>query len=196
MLTRNQIRQQMRQRRASLTQKQQQQHARSLARNLTLSRHFRQSKHIAFYLPENGEIDPGMIMKRAWQAGKKVYLPVLSPYENSLFFAPYTPQSKMRLNHFGIAEPHVPLRYCKRAHQLQMILMPLVSFDEQGNGLGMGGGFYDRTLHFRHHQNRWCKPRLVGIAHECQKYDQLPVEHWDIPLDAIATEQSIYRIKR
>ena len=69
--------------------------------------------------------------------------------------------------------------------------MPLVAFDKQGNRLGMGGGFYDRTLARLHEQN-WQKPQLIGLAHECQKVDALPIESWDVPLKTIITPDKTY----
>jgi len=190
---RSKLRKQLRQQRRALNTKQQHQHARQLSKNLRLSRHFRQSKNIAFYLTEDGEISASFAIKLAWQQNKNVYLPVLSPYGDSLFFAPYSKHTRMKNNRFNIAEPDVPLRQCKRAHQLQIIFMPLVGFDLAGNRLGMGGGFYDRSLHFRHQQKSWRKPRLIGLAHECQKLDQVPAEEWDIPVDAVVTEAKLYR---
>jgi 5-formyltetrahydrofolate cyclo-ligase len=190
---RQQLRKTMREQRQQLSVKQQNTHARQLAKILTLNRHFNQATDVAFYLAEDGEISPEFAIKMAWQQKKNVYLPVISPYGNSLFFALYTPNTRMKRNRFGIAEPATPIRQCKRAHQLQLICMPLVGFDLTGNRLGMGGGFYDRSLHFRHHQKSWRKPRLIGFAHECQKLEQLPVEDWDIPVDGVVTEEKLYR---
>lgn len=189
------LRQQLRSARRHLSKKQQSAHARQLAKNMHLCRHYRQVRRIAFYLAEDGEIATNIAIHHAWQAKKHVYLPRLSPYENELFFARYTPRISMKNNRFGIAEPAVSIKKCKRAHQLQLIFMPLVGFDMQGNRLGMGGGFYDRTLHFRNHQKKWKHPKLIGLAHECQQLEQVPVEQWDIPLDGILTEKKYYRLK-
>ncbi len=63
----------------------------------------------------------------------------------------------------------------------------------QGYRLGMGGGYYDATLAFMQHRRGWRKPRLVGLAYECQRVDTLPHEPWDMPLDAVLTERQLYR---
>ncbi|MDH5426200.1 MAG: 5-formyltetrahydrofolate cyclo-ligase [Gammaproteobacteria bacterium] len=190
---RRQLRQQLRENRRQLSDKRQHLHARQLAKNLRLSRHFMQASDIAFYLAEDGEISAEYAIKLAWTHKKRVYLPLISPYGNELFFALYTPATRMKLNRFGIAEPAAQIKHCKRAHQLQLIFMPLTGFDLRGNRLGMGGGFYDRSLHFRRHQKSWRKPKLLGLAHECQKLDQMPVEDWDIPVDGVITEKKLYR---
>ena len=70
--------------------------------------------------------------------------------------------------------------------------MPLVGFDEEGGRLGMGGGFYDRSFAFTRIRPR-LRPTLIGLAHELQKVQKLPVEPWDIPLDAVVTDHRIYR---
>ena len=190
---RSSLRLQLRHKRRQLSRKQQHTHGRLLAKNLCLNRHFRQIDHVGFYLPEDGEISTTEAIKTAWQQNKTVYLPVLSPYANELFFAPYTDKSQMKKNRFGIAEPDISIKKCLKAHQLQLICMPLVGFDANCNRLGMGGGFYDRSLHFRHHQKQWKSPKLIGFAHECQKLDKVPTEHWDIPVDGILTEKTYYK---
>jgi 5-formyltetrahydrofolate cyclo-ligase len=110
----------------------------------------------------------------------------------SLYFAPYTPGMAMRSNRFGILEPQVHPRHWRRAQDLDLILLPLVAFDLHGHRVGMGGGFYDRSLAFRAHRVHRVKPHLIGLAHELQKVAAVNAQHWDIPLDAIATEQHIY----
>ena len=95
----------------------------------------------------------------------------------------------MTLNRFGISEPALNSTAIRLLSQHHLLLMPLVGFDAQGNRLGMGGGFYDRTLaNINALKNR---PTLVGVAHDCQQVDELPVEPWDVPLDLIVTPTQI-----
>ena len=60
--------------------------------------------------------------------------------------------------------------------------------------MGMGGGYYDRAFEFKK-KTLSSAPRLIGLAHEFQKQEQLPTESWDIPLFAIFTDQNIYNAK-
>lgn len=189
-----QLRQNMRQARRALTQQQQKHHALALASQVCRSRVFVNSRQLACYLSNDGEIDPHYIMERAWQMAKQVYLPVLAPLGQRLYFAPYHPDSRLRCNRFGIMEPDCPPRDWRDARQLDLILLPLVAFDTAGNRLGMGGGFYDRSLAYRQHRQHWRKPRLLGLAHELQKTARLETQNWDIPLDGIASENNIYKI--
>ena len=68
-------------------------------------------------------------------------------------------------------------------YQLDMVCMPLVGFDRQCHRLGMGGGFYDRSLA----NNKNPKLTKLGLAHDCQQVDVLANQPWDIPLDGVLT---------
>ncbi len=189
---RNTLRRELRQQRRALTA--QQQRAAATALDRLVGRHplFLRSQHIAIYLPNDGEMDLTPLLHRALTMGKQCYLPVLSPlYHNRLWFAPYHTGSKLSLNRFGIPEPDANYSQMRPAWALDLILTPLVAFDTQGNRLGMGGGFYDRTLAYLNRRQHWRKPRLLGTAHAFQQVAQLPCESWDIPLHGVVTEKEL-----
>ena len=188
------IRQLKRGQRNTLSASVQQQHANALCQNIKQEKIYRNSTNIAFYLANDGEIDPSQLIEHAWFLGKNVYLPILSPVKNSLYFAPYQPDSQLRLNCFDIPEPVCHPSKWQTARQLDLLLLPLVAFDLSGNRVGMGGGFYDRTLAFLQHRHHWRKPVLAGLAHEIQKAAQLDSQSWDIPLNYIITEKRVYKV--
>lgn len=189
---RNTLRKELRQQRRALSPQQQQQAA--LALDRVLGRHplFLRSQHIAIYLPNDGEMDLTPLLQRALAMGKRCYLPVLSPlYHNRLWFAPYHAGSRLSLNRFGIPEPDCNYAQMRPVWSLDLLLTPLVAFDAQGNRLGMGGGFYDRTLAYLNRRHHWRKPRLLGTAHAFQQVAQLPHASWDIPLQGVVTEREL-----
>ena len=189
---RNTLRKELRQQRRALTVQQQQAAATALDRVLGRQPLFLRSQHIAIYLPNDGEMDLTPLLQRALAMGKKCYLPVLSPlYHNRLRFAPYHSDSRLSLNRFGIPEPDCNHRQMRPVWALDLILTPLVAFDTEGNRLGMGGGFYDRTLAYLNRRQHWRKPRLLGTAHAFQQVAQLPCESWDIPLQGVVTEKEL-----
>lgn len=96
----------------------------------------------------------------------------------------------MVCNRFGIPEPRRSQRRLP-PWLLQLVLMPLVGFDKRGGRLGMGGGFYDTTFAFKH-QKMGARPTLIGLAHACQEVESLPLAHWDVPLNAIATDKHCF----
>ena len=187
------IRQLKRNQRRLLSSSAQLQHAQALCQNTKKEKTWRNSQHIALYLANDSEIDPYLLIEHAHFMGKKIYLPILAPLKNSLYFAPYEAGDRLKLNRFKILEPVCQPSKWKMARQLDLLLLPLVAFDASGNRMGMGGGFYDRTLAYMQHRRFWKKPTLVGLAHEIQKVEQLSSQSWDIPLDYIITEKRRYR---
>ncbi len=154
---------------------------------------FRSARRVACYLPTDGEIDPRPLMQRMWQMRKHCYLPILSRlFYDRLWFAPVMPHSRFLLNRFGIPEPVTAPRKWVRAQELDLILLPLVGFDLKGNRLGMGGGFYDRSLEFLRGRCCWMRPKLIGLAHDFQRLENLVPSPWDVPLQGVATDCALY----
>jgi 5-formyltetrahydrofolate cyclo-ligase len=188
--SRTELRRTLRTRRRALRPAQQQQAARQLAQRLPRLPEWRQARHIALYWPNDGEIDPRPLAALA-QPHQHLYLPVLHAFPAStLRFVRWSPRQRMAKNRFGIPEPRQGQR--RLAHRMDVILLPLVGFDAQGNRLGMGGGFYDRTLAFLH-RGRHPAPLLIGLAHDCQQVAHLDTAPWDIPLHGIVTSTRVIR---
>jgi len=189
------LRKKLRQQRNTLDLNTQENHALGLEKQLKNNQLFKRSKRIALYLAADGEIDPSYLIESAWLSNKKIYLPVLSPIADRLYFAPYTANSTMKLNRYNIAEPDVHPSQWLKAQQLDLILMPLVGFDLAGNRLGMGGGYYDRSLGFKLFRKTAYRPYLIGLAHQLQHINELPYQSHDVPLSMIATEQQLHICK-
>lgn len=180
--------------RRGLSAAEQRQHAQALARRLGRDPAFLRARRIGIYWPTDGEIDPRPLLGLAQASGKRWQLPVLCPHPHPrLWFLTYRPGEPIRPNRFGIPEPALRNRRLRLAWTLDLLLVPLVGFDAECNRLGMGGGYYDRTLGYLTHRPHWRRPRLIGIAHECQRVARLPVRPWDIPLDLVVTEYRMYR---
>ena len=189
----NALRKQLRHTRRNLSKQQQIQASMGLCRQLTTLPEFIYSQRIAAYIPNDGEIDPQPLIELAWRTGKRVYLPVLHPFKKGhLLFMEHVPNQILAKNRFGIPEPICEHDERCQPWILDLVLTPLVGFDEQGNRMGMGGGFYDRTLAFMNNHSRPRKPCLLGVAHECQKVKTLPNENWDIAMNGIVTDRNRY----
>ncbi len=141
-----------------------------------------QGRVLAGYMPIRTEVDPLPVMAE-WYA--PVGVPVIVGAGRPLHFHRWTPDAEMVDGPFGArvpaaAEPVVP----------QVLIVPLVAYDDAGNRLGYGGGFYDRTLErFRAAQ----ETVAIGFAYSGQKADELPLEPTDQRLDAIVTEWGVTR---
>ncbi|MDX1488517.1 MAG: 5-formyltetrahydrofolate cyclo-ligase [Acidiferrobacterales bacterium] len=191
--TKPELRRVMRARRAELSPDQQLRAAVRLAVHVVATPWFRASRRVACYLPINGEIDTRPVIERIWDANKVCYLPVVPDRaDKPLLFAALRPDTLLAANRFGIPEPLAHRRDLVRARDLDLILLPLVSFDNTGNRLGMGSGFYDRTLTFLCHRSHWKKPFAVGLAHEFQRAQAFTTDPWDVPLTAVVTEKGAY----
>ncbi|MEJ1297539.1 MAG: 5-formyltetrahydrofolate cyclo-ligase [Candidatus Sedimenticola sp. (ex Thyasira tokunagai)] len=187
-----QLRSKIRHLRRALTPQQHQQHSRIVAQHAATSRHFQNGKRIAFYLSADGELDTSPLIERAMGYGKRVYLPVLRPaLHNTLWFAEFRKGDDLISNRFGIPEPNINRRKPVLPWALDLIYLPLVAFDGEGNRLGMGGGYYDRTLSYLHHHKYWRRPALIGLAHECQQVKNLRKDAWDVPLQGVITEAGL-----
>lgn len=189
MNSRSKLRNELRGKRRALSPQQRSQYAEQFARHFSKTPLFRNSKRIAFYLANDGELDVSGVMAIAWAMGKQCFLPVLMEvHDKRLLFAEYQPDAPLVTNQFGIPEPHVSKKHCFSARQLDLILMPLVGFDTRGNRIGMGGGYYDRSLAYLKIRSSWYKPVLAGVGYSFQQVDVIASEPWDVPMRYVATE--------
>ena len=192
-LSRPQLRRMLRKARRALTPSEQRQAALGLYRQLAQHPLFRRAKHISLYLPMDGEIDPRLLLRAAQRRGKATYLPVLSAWPRTkMVFQRVRRGEKLKANRFGILEPRANLGQQRKVWALDLVLLPLVGFDDAGGRLGMGGGFYDRSLAYLSRRSHWRKPTLLGLAHECQKVERLAQASWDVPLEGTVTDRKWY----
>lgn len=192
MAQRASLRKQLRQARQTLSPQQQTLASEQLNQRLQKDPRIQQAQTLAYYLANDSEIDLSLFANWCQQQGKTLCLPVLHPFSKGhLLFLHHHPNTLLIPNCFGIPEPELSVLDVVPIAQIDVILLPLVGFDPQGNRLGMGGGFYDRTL-AQWHQKRHPMTALIGVAHECQKVAELPIAPWDVPLDEVVTPESSY----
>ncbi len=140
---------------------------------------------LSAYLPFDGEPDLRPGLTTLFGKGVEIALPVIVERDGSkaLQFRRWDPAAKLVQSMLGLSEPAatelVPLNV------IDLVLLPLVGWDESGRRLGMGAGYYDRTLSALADCTR---PLRVGIAYEAQKSVQLPEDPWDVRLHEMITE--------
>ena len=196
-MSQDKLRKTIRQQRRSLTPEERWQKSEMLARRIAKSHAFHTSHRIACYLAMDGEIDLTPTIEIAWAMGKEICVPVLNSHTNNkLWFAKFDENDKLVPNKYGILEPVMTKRKRVNTHSIDFVLTPLVAFDDQGNRLGMGGGYYDRSFAFLRHRQQWRKPRLMGVAYDFQRVDPLATQSWDVPLHSIATESSLVQFSK
>lgn len=178
------VRQHLRQIRRALTEDQQQKASREIVQHVAQHSRFREAEHIASYWPQQGEVDPRGISPGSTQT---IYLPVITGSDNpdaerGLLFAT---GDEFRPNRYGIPEPTGPRLSIS---SLDYLLVPLVAFDDLGNRIGMGGGYYDRVLSARDAARNTF---TLGVAYSFQEVGRIHPQPWDVALDGVVTEGGI-----
>lgn len=143
---------------------------------------------IAAYLANDGEIDPGPLLARAAADGLQIFLPVIRA-DRTLVFRRWEPQAPLQPNRYGIGEP-LQTAADSSVEALDILCLPMVAWTAEGGRLGMGGGYYDRTL-------ASARPGcLCGLAFRWQRVAELPLQPWDIAVDLVLCEDGVHRRRR
>jgi 5-formyltetrahydrofolate cyclo-ligase len=143
------------------------------------SREFLAASLVACYLPMNDEVDTRLIIERCWRANKRIFVPIIHN-NRKMFFREIRPDTTLHRNRMSIWEPESGHFIAPR--QLQIVITPTVAYDEHNHRIGMGGGYYDRCFSFLRHRRQWVKPKLFGVAFDCQKVERISPNSWDIRL--------------
>lgn len=191
--TRRHLRKIFRDKRLSLSKVQQTQAARKLVKQFKQLTLFHGAQNVALYLSFNGEINTQPLIDYLWSIKCRVFVPLLHPFcKGHLLFQEFSQHTPMHKNHFGILEPNLDVQQVCPLERLDVLFTPLVAFDLTGNRLGMGGGFYDRTLAGLVDENKNNQAIVVGLAHELQLTSTLPSATWDIGLPYVLTSNKLY----
>jgi 5-formyltetrahydrofolate cyclo-ligase len=146
--------------------------------------HYRRAKRLALYFAINGEIDLTPLWNSAPFQGKFCYFPTLND-DLTLSFLPATPATLFKNNRYGIPEPDVSVDLALPIEAFDLIILPVVAFDRTCTRLGMGSGYYDRTLANKKGGH------FFGVAYQFQYVDFIEPQPWDIPLDAVVTQKGV-----
>jgi 5-formyltetrahydrofolate cyclo-ligase len=179
----------LRRQRLRLTDAEQQQAAAAVAQSALALVTRLKVQTLGAYWPNDGELSALPILHQALVLSLTCTLPIIS--NQTLTFSRIGPTTRFQNNRYEILEPiadahsEIPLR------QHDALFMPLVGFNQNGDRLGMGGGYYDRTL-------AGCltqpfRPCLIGLAHDFQRCE-FSSNPWDIPLDYVLTPQETLKI--
>jgi len=133
----------------------------------------------------NDEVDTRPIFESCWRRNKRVFAPV-TYLDGSMLFREVLRDSTLEKNSFGLWEPSAGPVFDERL--LDVVVTPLVAFDENRNRIGMGGGYFDRCFSFLRHRTKWLQPKLIALAFDCQKVEKIAANPWDIPLSRVYTD--------
>jgi len=139
-------------------------------------------KSIGGYFPVNYEVDDLEILKAFVKKNYQISLPVIKKNFNMDFYK-WSFDDPLKINQYGIPEPN-----SKKLIYPDVILVPLVAFDNNLNRLGYGGGYYDRVIKKLSKKKKILK---IGLAFSIQKINSVPVTKYDKKLDYIVTDKYI-----
>ncbi len=157
-----------------------------IAEKFFLTEDYRNSNNILLYYPFRSEIDTTMIIGKALRDGKKVILPRVGEEGLDLFFIANI-SDQLEKGSYGIMEPIPESCSGAKITDIDLIIVPGVSFDKKLNRLGYGGGFYDRLL-----QKISKKVKRISLSFELQVTENIPVSEHDAGIDLLITESNIY----
>jgi 5-formyltetrahydrofolate cyclo-ligase len=143
-------------------------------------------KTVAVYFPTGSEMDTKPLVDGLQETGCTIALPVVVKKDSSLIFRQYTVGDQLIEGAYGIFCPPDTAKIVIP----DIIVCPLLAFKRNGTRLGMGGGYYDRTLSALRKKRHIL---AVGYAFACQEMSKFPAEKHDEPLDWIVTEQSAFQ---
>jgi 5-formyltetrahydrofolate cyclo-ligase len=150
---------------------------------------FRRARRVALFLAFDGEPSLAPLVAAARRQRKRLYVPVIRGMH--MRFAELAPDAQLAANVFGILEPKLGAPIDVR--NLDLVLTPLVAFDDHGVRVGVGRGYYDRAFRFLRHRAIWRRPKLLGVAYELQRVAPLVPSSWDVPLFGVVTESKVRR---
>lgn len=190
--TRDQIRQRVRERVRTLTASERMRAGADAARVLESTEWLRPGLAVAGFWSMPTEVPMLVVQMLVERIGAHYHLPVLQPGKQ-LAFARFRAGDPVKPNRFGIPEP-AGSDTLLAPSALDLVLLPLSAFDRNGNRLGSGGGWYDRSFAFRKLLGQ-PTPQLIGIGFACQEQAALPSADWDVPLDAVITERELVKCR-
>jgi 5-formyltetrahydrofolate cyclo-ligase len=148
--------------------------------------HFQHAQRVALFWPIEGrnEVDLRPLAKSLSTRGKSVAFPSIDPETRVMTFRfPQNPEA-MEERGLGFAEPAYE---DPEATELDVIVVPALGLDAQGNRIGYGAGFYDRTL------VRFCPPATaIGVAFDFQLLVEVPITEGDVPVNVVVTDERIF----
>ena len=147
------------------------------------------ARTVMFYVDVRDEVRTRQALPAALATGKRIVVPYCVDGELELFWL--ESMDELELGMYRILEPKNELRGVvhKRLQpeDLDLIMVPGVAFDKNGGRTGHGKGYYDKLL-----EHTRPETPLVALAFECQMFDEIPMDHHDIFMDKVVTENNVY----
>jgi 5-formyltetrahydrofolate cyclo-ligase len=176
----NTLRRQFLQQRQALSPERWRSHSQNICQHLTNHPQFRSAQTVLVYQSCRQEPDLSYLFT---QTNKQWGLPRC--VGKDLLWHRWQPSEALVTGNYGILEPS-PGAPQLTPDRVDLMLIPTVAIDRGGYRLGYGGGYYDRLRA----DPLWRKVPTIGIVFDFGYVETLPIDDWDVPLDAVCTELS------
>ena len=177
------LRDELRLQRRNISRQQRDQLDHAIQQHLSTLIQLNTAKSLAVYWPFDGEPDITPICGQLYEDGVEIALPRIAESGNEMTFHSWQPQQVLEPNRFGVPEPQNSDQVS--LSRFEILAVPLVGYDQLGNRIGMGSGFYDRHLESIRNS---ASPLRVGIAYSLQEVELVNHNDWDIPLHGVINE--------
>jgi len=146
---------------------------------------FKKASTILFYVSYNNEVFTHEMIKELLTSKKNIVVPISDKKHRTLILSKLENWDDLTIGSYNILEPKKSK--IKQAHvdSIDLIIVPGVGFDEKGNRIGHGKGYYDHLLRDLN------QATSIGLSFECQIINNVPTGNYDIPVDIIITEKRI-----
>ncbi|HEV2131900.1 MAG TPA: 5-formyltetrahydrofolate cyclo-ligase [Longimicrobiaceae bacterium] len=187
-MSKDQLRREVRARLRSLTPAKRAHAGAEIARRVWLVSEVAAAKKLLLFASLPEEVPTDSVAEEARRRGIEVIYPRCLPATRELALHRTTGPEELRPGQFGIREPDADACPLVRIEEIDAALLPGLAFDRRGRRLGRGAGYYDRLLA----DARWRALRC-GLFFAVQEVAEVPTDTWDVPLDAVVTENEIVR---
>ena len=148
---------------------------------------YKKAKDIFIYVSFGSEVNTHEIIKKAIIDKKNIYVPKIDMKKKEMIAVKIHSITELSVNNYGILEP-INVDKDKIANDFDIIVMPGVAFDKNGNRIGYGGGYYDKYL-----EKNIFKAKKVALAYEEQILERIESDFHDIKVDFIINTKKIIK---
>jgi 5-formyltetrahydrofolate cyclo-ligase len=127
------------------------------------------------------------MIKEALKLGKMIAVPIVEKEKTLSLSELKDFENELEVGKFGILEPKLEYRRRVNLEEVELVIVPGIAFDKNGNRIGYGGGYYDYLL------KKMKDVSFIGLAYELQIVTQIPIEEKDISVHKIITEDRIIK---
>lgn len=153
---------------------------------------FKDTETVSFYVSkrDNGEVETREMISDSLKMDKKIVVPYVDEKDLKLSQIQDL-QSDLEIGNFGVLEPKKESRKDFPVKEVDLILIPGLAFDKEGNRLGYGKGYFDRLL-----KKASKKSTFLGLAFDFQITNHVPAGNRDIPVNEVITEEGLYNCQK